>query len=482
MKQEATDLNKVTKQHASSRELVALSDHQGALVNEGSGDQHQQPTGMQAFDLAGLGDHHFAIAESRVDRARRDFKGNWIAVNNAAFIEQHGTVVKNTDFGGLVGDDDDEAADPDSACQDVLAPGLCVKQLDSNRDLKTQYQTLRAQCVSLLRQLRSDRRSNGYQPEHGLLLVAKKQGTNVRDILEVYVLGRVSFSPFDFTAVEYKLRDASAEADLVVQNGSAVFHHMPQLLYRLAGLWEHRWSLRTARYTALSMGSLCINEDSMQSIICLQEGPRGATGIVGSDQDDDTDEEDAVLKQRQSFLKHACGKKHDQNSKKRRLRQPVSRTTRKSVAPVANNVDESIDVEVEALWHTALEHQDGVVAQPRAEQPSSSSRASGARSEPMSRPPASEDHPLGVPWKDAKGYCFTMVANAVPSAPAKKTYIGKNLRTVEAEQYMCVTVEHCVAFLPDAGAVVVLAVAVAFRSHYGSARGDELACSQHTLR
>ena len=144
MKQEATALNKVNKQHARSHELVARADSMGALARKRGEEQQQQAMGVQAFDLAGLGDDHFAIAESRIDQARSNFNGNWLAVNSEAFIEKHGTIIKHSDVTGLVGgDDEDEVADVDTACQDLLAPGLCSKQLDSNRALKSQYQTLR---------------------------------------------------------------------------------------------------------------------------------------------------------------------------------------------------------------------------------------------------------------------------------------------------------------------------------------------------
>ena len=288
------------------------------------------------------------------------------------------------------------------------------------------------------------------------------------------MLARISFSPFDFTAVEYKLRHDAAEADLVLANGSAVFHPMPKLLFRLASMWKVTWSLSTARYTALSMGSVFIHEGSMQMLACLQEAAHGATGLVGSDQDDDTDEEDALLRQRQGFLKQACGRtQQDRGSKKRRARQPAQnrRTTGKSVAPVSN-LDESADVEIEASWQNALERQDGVIPQ-AAPLASSSSRASGSKlgSTPL-QPAVSAEPPPGLPWKDDKGYCFVMVADDV-SKPAKKIYLGKNPRTVVLQKAcLCELRRRWCCLLTQLN----------FRSDHGSASWDKLTRGLHMLR
>ena len=189
--------------------------------------------GRRAFDLSGLGDKHFAIAEDLVEQDRKVHTGHvsWMQHGHQQFCEEHGSVIEMDDGAA----DDASEVEEEVTCESQFAPCVCAQQIQR---VHAEYTTLRDQCVALLRSLRAIRRGNGYVPAHGLLIVL--EGACVK---EMYFLARLSFSPFDFSAVQFQPRSSSLngaiEADLVVVAGTAVMHQMAQLLYKLVVvMWQ----------------------------------------------------------------------------------------------------------------------------------------------------------------------------------------------------------------------------------------------------
>ena len=415
MKEEAKSINKANKLTAPGC-LVRPPSTASDLVS--ARQEEPQVDGRRAFDLAGLSDKNFAIAESALEEARKNYSGNWLVDKSAKFTQEFGSIVK--DCGGLDDDDVDE-----SSCQALLGPGLCCSQLESDAVVVRQYKSLRSQCVALLRMLRSERRAEGYARRHGLLLVMGKTSKDPGDAREVHLLGKVSFSPFHFTSVRYSLQDSAgthAQADLSMVGQDAIFEPMPKLLYRLARAWRPGWELGTARYTAISLKSITIETGAVQALSGISVGVHGVAGIVGGD----TDEEDTLIAQRQSLLRGACHKNEPPAAKKRAPKRnaPINRKRPAPTAP--DRQTDAVDNAIEVAWQAALEDQEGFIPQ----QPSSASASASS----SSRAPAASDRsartadpqPMtGVPWKEAEsGQCFILAPSADISRPLRKIHLG----------------------------------------------------------
>ena len=301
MTEEARILNKQNK----SSVVAAPNAAEAAVVP-----QDEPPRGSSsAFDLAGLGDKDFAISVANVEQSRHNYNGNWIADKHANFCQLYGSITVPYMA------DDEEEQEPELSCQSLYGAGLCAKQLLRVQPL---YDKLKAQCASLLRQLRSVRRSQGYVPIHGVLIVVAEDRET---LLEMYMLSRVSFSPFDFSAVRLHLRHhnlpAHADTDISSTDRVASFQCMAKLLYDLAV--RRPGLLATANYKAVSLGTIVVDgpismlEDLL--VRCV------AQRVI----DSETDKEESIIEQRKSLLKRAFAR--DEKTKpqpKRRRRKPQS--------------------------------------------------------------------------------------------------------------------------------------------------------------
>ena len=362
------------------------------------------------FDLAGVADQHYAIAERLVEQDRKSYNGNWVEDRRSHFSDEHGALVE-CDKDAEWSDDDRANEDEDNA---ACCHGVCVKQI---RCVQARFGELREECLSLLRKLRAVRREKGYLPVHGLLLVMSddSDGNGNHDVEEAHILGHVSFSPFDFSCIHMQPAscpndDGSIAADIVVVDGTALLQTMTKLLYGLAS--RTSICLGTAEYKAVSLGRIHILRDTKQKLMELRTGVHGVAGLArqGGGEVHTSDEEDELSK-RNGLLKRALGvvqaKKKAKAAKastaKTRASAPAAQRRPRARAVGQQAVDEQVDEEIAERWADAVEDDLGLVMQPQPSEPSSSS----ARC-PVSKP-EQPSFPKQVPWKDEKGYVFVMV-------------------------------------------------------------------------
>ena len=131
--------------------------------------------------------------------------------------------------------------------------------------------------------------------------------------LGVFLLTRVTFSPFGGTAIEFNMTGEKT-AQMAIENGQALFHPLPRLLYKYS-LENNHYFLKTARYKAISLHEIKLDLDTVQDSNCLPPEPVGpADADADADDDgpgagnDDDDDDDSRLKSLASLLKVASGK------------------------------------------------------------------------------------------------------------------------------------------------------------------------------
>ena len=382
-----------------SRALVTASNTDDAELAQISSAHPGRP--CDDFDLAGLADQHFAIAEKRVDEARSSFPGNWVLEKHKKFCSEYGSITVTATAEAQESDSEPS----ETSCQVLYPPcGICCKQLPGN------YGNLRAECNALLRKLRSIRREQGYTPAHGLLLV---MDVACEEVLEMHLLSRVSFSPFDFTAVEQQPASSRlpTQAEARLSNNQAIFRTMPQLLCKLTSLPQ--FVLCTAEYRALSLNAIKV-DGALQRLSEL----RIARPVVNTAEDSDTDHEEVLFGQMRGILKRAISARSAPKPQPKRPNADAA-----SAATAVCDASDAADRTIEAAWLAALDDEMGVVPRVPSE-PSSSSSSRDQKREATHAPvpelahqetdPGTRPH---VPWKDDKGYCWVMV----PPAPGATT-------------------------------------------------------------
>ena len=375
------------------------------------------------FDLAGIADQHYAIAERLVEQERKRYNGNWVEDRHAHFAAEHGTLVeceKDDEWS----DDDRNIEDEDNAS---CCHGVCVKQI---RSVQVRFDELRDECLALLRKLRSVRREKGYLPVHGLLLVMSEDsaGHDHHGVKEVHILGHVSFSPFDFSCVHMQPAshpndDGSIAAEMVVVDGTAVLQTMTKLLYGLAS--QTSICLATAEYKAVSLGCVHILPGTQQKLMDVRSGVYGVSGLVKQGKGEvHTSDEENELGRRNGLLKRALGvvqaKKKASATKPAKPRASAVRNRPRTSAVGRQAVDEQVDSEIVERWADAVEDDLGLVILPQPSEPSSSS-APVLPMPPVSKPEQPKI-PKQVPWKDDRGYVFVMVQR--DGEEMKKKHLG----------------------------------------------------------
>ena len=315
----------------------------------------------------------------------------------------------------------------DTSCEAMYGPGVCKTVAHDTR-----YAAMKSECDMLLRQLRAIRRDKGYLPYHGVLLVVAKDDSS---ILQVHLLCRLSFSPFDFTAVQMQVPPGVASlplraTTLVLTDGSPSLRSMAQLLCGLIGAGERDIVLATAAYRAVALGAVIV-EGEIQMLSTL----RPPVPVRGNNQGSDSDSDEAELNQRRALLKRADSGKRDPQPKKRRRvpsgpkNNPKSRPkpkTKAAARPSNLGASDKVDAETEQAWLNAIEDEAGPVVEP-SRSSSSSSRPSAPPSQP--RPDIQSaginhpDHLEGVPWKDDQGHCWVM-ARSGDAMPTKRYHLG----------------------------------------------------------
>ena len=384
-------------------------------------DSKQQEHATQ-FDLAGIGDSNYAIAENLVEQSRREHKGNWVEDKHNLFSGEHASLVECEKDDEWSDDDNHDNVDDNMAC----CQGVCASLI---RSVQPRFNELKDECLALLRMLRATRREKGYIPLHGLLLVCSADGS-ADDLLEVHLLGQVSFAPFDFTSVLMRPAarpspDDDTVAEIVVVDGTAVLQSMSKVLHGLASRLDIR--LGTASYKAVGLGSVRIISGTKQSLAQLQAGVHGVAGMARQGGEEvHTSDEDHELGRRQGLLKRALGlvqpkKKAKPSAARNRaaaapgLRKRSNNTEHSTaMSASAPTADKQTDNEIEERWAEALEADLGIIL-PAPSQPAEA--ASSSRSVPdqhatsaLACPqPDQLNMPSQVPWKAADGHVFAMV-------------------------------------------------------------------------
>ena len=403
---------KVMNERIKSNLPLVVPSLEGELVAQAPPEDRQRGS-RNAFDMAGLADKRYAISETLVEQSRQDYraqgKGNWIQDRHAHFCSQFGAVLP-----ARLHDEDSDEDITDTACQAVFGPGVCRTVA---RDAR--YVKMKTQCNVLLRQTRSVRREKGYLPYHAVLLVL---GPDSEQILSVYLLCRVSFSPFDFTVIELQILHGPTlplQAVTAIAHGVAKMMSMAQLLRSLI---DQNPVLGTADYRALSLGSVVI-EGTVRKLADLQTA---SSRPAAPDEESEGDDDDDMVDRYGTLLKRAsAGKaapKPKRKTKKRRApTAPRSSAPRQQAAARESAVCDQVDDDIERAWTGVIEDEAG--ANPRLIERPCGSSSSSRRGQPShDQPPAAENPGDDKPWKDEKGYCFLWKRGE--SGVWKKIHIG----------------------------------------------------------
>lgn len=250
--------------------------------------------------LNNSGDERYAISVAELDEARNSHDkgpGNWMCANDEAFKSEQRMIEHD-------GPEDDLAEQESVNCGTMLGPGLCqamLKTPTATPEVLHTYNKLLNHAKDALRWARSIRREKGFQPDHLLLLLVKDQDDGTLEQLEIHVLARVSFSPFDGTAIEFKWTSADTAHVCRTPDGFPIFRTLPCLMYKFAQeRCRETVSIRIARYKAVSLNGIRIQHDTVQL-------PTSAIGGDAGDDDESSSCHDQALVDRLNLLKRAAG-------------------------------------------------------------------------------------------------------------------------------------------------------------------------------
>ena len=266
-------------------------------------------------------------------------------------------------------------------------------------------------------------------------------------ILQVHLLTRVSFSPFDFSALQMKLPPNGSlpmcvDTDIVGVSPSVgvVLRSKAQLLLELAS--KQGCVLATTSYKAVSLRTIRL-DDAVEMLSDIRAGVSGGAGsrgrgVLGCDSDSDKDE--AIVGQLQGMLKRAAAggqaAPKRQPAKRKRANTPSSHTVRKQ--PRSSNADSAgqaihdqagqVDQAIEKAWIDAVIEEAGEMpAATAVHEPASSSRDAPRRASGLeSLEPQAGNQLRRKPWKDERGYCFAMAKSA--SGDVQQKHLGSFVR------------------------------------------------------
>ena len=219
-----------------------------------------------------ISDEHFAISETVLDEERARCQGNFIDVGNKQFKETFGAFVELTENTASFQEDEEEE-DP-KHCQEHLGPNLCKRQLCPK------YFAYFDEVLSILREARDVRRTVGYVAHHPPLLFCTSTGS----IEHIFLLARISFNPFDATAVQFKMV-GELHAELVVDQDVAVLHRLPAILFRMAEI-EEIYIVKTGSFTAVSLKEIALKGSSVHQCITSGEAVVEGDGQEGQEESD----------------------------------------------------------------------------------------------------------------------------------------------------------------------------------------------------
>ena len=410
------------------------SEDLAVVEKQGNPDSSLVPhLGKAAFvDSSGVGDKHYAIAESILE-AERAKHPNWMQQKYKQFEAEHGQLQQEE----CDSETEDGPNDGEVLCQCPI--DLCARDAERLDDFDTWFD----QIKNVLRIFRNSRKTKGFAPDHPMITVRATSNVNelrCGDI--VYLLGKVGFSPFDATIVKLKLERFGTNAEPSwVARMHATDEGLPDVIsldlflkYCCDTFDCEEQQVQILQYCGRRFGELDIL--SMES--CEQVSQRIAPAPVTVDED--VEEDDRAVKIRSDLLKKALGAGKDKQAKKpkgaakpkpkgvkKKTKDDVQKSKQSQRAGKDSGPADAEDVgdiraedheepgmagaihdAIETEWASALEA-DLPQAPSQAASSSSSSSTSRRPSGDPSPPPAPPGQPAPdnvLPWKNPQGYCF----------------------------------------------------------------------------
>ena len=430
--------SRAAKQHnslvkrKSSEDLAAVEKHDNP-------DSSLVPhLGKSVFvDFSGIGDKHYAIAESILE-AERAKHPHWMQQKHAQFEKEHGQLQQEDDDSGAEDQSDDEML---GQCP----IDLCARDAERLDDFETWFE----QIKSVLRIFRNSRKTKGFAPDHPMITISATSDVNELQGGDlVYLFGKVGFSPFDATMVKLKLERLGTVAPrALVAKMHATDEGLPDIIsldlflkYCCETFDCEEQQVQILQYCGGRFGELDIL--SMESAEQASQRTASAPATV----DEDVREDDRAVKNRSDLLKKVldAGKDKQKQAKKpkgapkpktkgvKKKTKDESRKSKQShcagqdpgpadtpdVGDVrAEDPDEpgvagAIHDTIEKEWASAFDSD--LPQAPAPSQAASSSSSSATSNHPSAGPspspsPAQPGQPGPdnvLPWKNPQGYCF----------------------------------------------------------------------------
>eukprot|EP00434_Breviolum_minutum_P019345 symbB.v1.2.017052.t1/scaffold1314.1/size125707/5 len=418
MSMQAVRLNKELKLKRSASESALAACEQDS--HRDSGGPNQLVSAEQATQLDDqISDEHFAVAESVLDKARAECQGNWLTIGHKQFREDFAQFVELTKETQAFQDDDDEE---ETCCETFYGPGICKQQFVG--ELSNRYNKLFEHVVEILRLARDIRRREGFVADHPLLLLCDAETGR---IVRVFLMGQVSFNPFDATLIEFNLRDdlVAVMATIDGEIESPLIFKLTKLLFGIAQGGEV-FNVKTGKYAVVSLSQIRIDDGSIADALgCgapvqpLRDGDNADSDSSGND--------DSVVRTRQALLRKAIlgfsnakTKKSTVGSTKGKAKavpkrtSQATRSTNRKQEVIEDKSEDSAERQVLLEWKGALEAQLGPCTSGTEKASSSSSstamiegkRANSSASSSKAIPSPIPIVSKTMPWRDEKGYCW----------------------------------------------------------------------------
>lgn len=302
--------SRAAKQHnslvkrKSSEDLAAVEKHDNP-------DSSLVPhLGKSVFvDFSGIGDKHYAIAESILE-AERAKHPHWMQQKHAQFEKEHGQLQQEDDDSGAEDQSDDEML---GQCP----IDLCARDAERLDDFETWFE----QIKSVLRIFRNSRKTKGFAPDHPMITISATSDVNELQGGDlVYLFGKVGFSPFDATMVKLKLERLGTVAPrALVAKMHATDEGLPDIIsldlflkYCCETFDCEEQQVQILQYCGGRFGELDIL--SMESVEQASQRTASAPATV----DEDVREDDRAVKNRSDLLKKVldAGKDKQKQAKK----------------------------------------------------------------------------------------------------------------------------------------------------------------------
>lgn len=380
--------------------------------------------------LSMFGDEHFAISEKLLEQKRKECHGNWLDQAHKQFKDKYSAFVNYKTSLDL---NDTEF---DGCCQSLYGPGFCKQQLTPV--IADEYQRLFADVVSVLRIARETRRRDGHVPHHiPLLFFERDVGANVDCLRSVYLLTRVSFSPFDGTALQFTTANEEGRAEICFsEDGTMLLIELKPLLLEIAR-GDAVLDVKTASYSAVSLREIELGPACAPSDVDVKR----STGENGSDsgsENDDNYTSCMTTRKRLAMLRKAVNGTGTTGSKRKTApsHQGEKPTKKKAPAPAkskgatATGVNPTADDEpghagemhdsIVVEWDHAFSSRAGPIkTEKKSEHSQQPKSMTGTKTTETvgSKAGGIEIVSRTLPWRDANNYCWMFNASSGKAFP-----------------------------------------------------------------